>query len=128
MSRSAAPCSPAPTASIPRRVDIIPHGVPDLPLVDADTVKPALGLAGRDVILSFGLLGPGKGYELAIEALPAVVAGHPSALYVIVGATHPDLIRREGEAYRESLVARVAGLGHDRTTSGSSTASSAASS
>ena len=63
-------------------------------------MKPASVLAGREVILSFGLLGPGKGYELAIDALPAVVAAHPTALYVIVGATHPDLIASEGEAYR----------------------------
>jgi glycosyltransferase involved in cell wall biosynthesis len=95
----------------PRRVHVIPHGVPDLPLVDSSSVKSALGLAGRDVILSFGLLGPGKGYELAIDALPAVVAEHPRALYVMVGATHPDLILREGEAYRRSLANRVADVG-----------------
>lgn len=91
----------------PSRVHVIPHGVPNLPLVDSATVKPTLGIAGRDVILSFGLLGPGKGYELAIDALPAVVAEHPKALYVMVGATHPDLILREGEAYRRSLADRV---------------------
>ena len=101
----------------PRRLDVIPHGVPNLPLVHSDTVKPSVELEGRDVILSFGLLGPGKGYELAIDALPAVVAAHPKAIYVIVGATHPDLLASEGEAYRESLVARVAALrmtGHVR--------------
>lgn len=95
----------------PRRVRIIPHGVPNLPLVDSSTIKSALGIAGRDVILSFGLLGPGKGYELAIDALPAVVAEHPKALYVMVGATHPDLLLREGEAYRRSLADRVAQVG-----------------
>jgi hypothetical protein len=57
-----------------------------------------MGLAGRMLILSFGLLGPGKGYEAAIAALPAVVQADPSALYVILGATHPDLVRREGES------------------------------
>jgi glycosyltransferase involved in cell wall biosynthesis len=92
----------------PRRVRIIPHGVPSLQLVESSSVKSALGVAGRDVILSFGLLGPGKGYELAIDALPAVVAEHPDALYVMVGATHPDLLLREGEAYRRSLADRVA--------------------
>ena len=61
------------------RIDVIPHGVPDLPLVDPDTLKPALGLDGREVILSFGLLGPGKGYEHAIAAMPAVVAALPDA-------------------------------------------------
>jgi len=94
-----------------RRLHIIPHGVPNLPLVDPETIKPSLGVAGRDVILSFGLLGPGKGYELTLDALPAVVAAHPSALYVVVGATHPALVRTEGEAYRERLVAQVQRLG-----------------
>ena len=93
---------------------MIPHGVPELPLVDPVTVKPALGLEGRKVILSFGLLGPGKGYELALAALPDVVAVDPSVLYVVVGATHPDLLRSQGEAYRETLVAAVARLGLER--------------
>ncbi len=95
----------------PTRLDVISHGVPDLPLVDADSVKPALGLAGREVILSFGLLGPGKGYELALEALPEVVAARPDVLYVILGATHPELVRRDGEQYRASLVRRAEELG-----------------
>ena len=95
----------------PRHLEVIPHGVPDLPLVDSASIKPGLDVDGHDVILSFGLLGPGKGYELAIDALPEVVAERPTALYVIVGATHPDLVLREGEAYRESLVARVRRLG-----------------
>jgi glycosyltransferase involved in cell wall biosynthesis len=93
------------------RVRVIPHGVPELPFVDPVTVKPALGVEGRKVILSFGLLGPGKGYELALAALPEVVAANPSVLYVVVGETHPDLVRRQGEAYREGLVATVARLG-----------------
>jgi glycosyltransferase involved in cell wall biosynthesis len=74
-------------------------------------MKPGLGVEGREVILSFGLLGPDKGYELAIDALPAVVAAHPTACYVVVGATHPDVLAREGEAYRTMLEARVATLG-----------------
>ena len=94
-----------------RRIIVIPHGVPELPFVDPVTVKPSLGVEGRKVILSFGLLGPGKGYELALAALPDVVAAHPEVLYVVVGETHPDLLRREGEAYREGLVATVARLG-----------------
>lgn len=93
------------------RLDVIPHGVPDLPLVDPSSVKAGLGVDGREVILSFGLLGPGKGLELALDALPAVVAEHPTACYVIVGATHPELIRVEGEAYRSRLVAQVEALG-----------------
>lgn len=98
----------------PGRVHVIPHGVPDLPFIESFRVKPSFGLTGRDVILSFGLLGPGKGYELAIDALPAVVAERPSALYVILGATHPDLIRGEGEAYRQSLIDQVDRLGLQR--------------
>lgn len=93
------------------RLEIIPHGVPDLPLVDPASVKTGLGVGGREIILSFGLLGPGKGLELALAALPAVVASHPAACYVIVGATHPELVRVEGEAYRSRLVAQVAALG-----------------
>jgi len=92
-------------------VTVIPHGVPNVPLVDPIVAKPLLAVEGRDVILSFGLLGPGKGLELAIAALPAVVAAHPSVLYVILGATHPDLIAHEGEKYRRSLEALVARLG-----------------
>jgi glycosyltransferase involved in cell wall biosynthesis len=93
------------------RLQVIPHGVPELPFVDGATVKPSLGVERRQIILSFGLLGPGKGYELAIAALPEVVAAHPSVLYVVVGETHPDLVRREGETYREGLIAAVARLG-----------------
>jgi glycosyltransferase involved in cell wall biosynthesis len=95
----------------PSRVHVIAHGVPNLALVDSATVKPGFGVGNRQVMLSFGLLGPGKGLELAIDALPAIVAEHPSALLVIVGATHPDLILREGERYRRSLADRTAELG-----------------
>jgi glycosyltransferase involved in cell wall biosynthesis len=96
-----------------RKVEIIPHGVPDLPIVDPASVKGGLGVEDREVILSFGLLGPGKGLELALSALPAVVAHHPAVCYVIVGATHPELVRVEGEAYRSRLVAQVQALGMD---------------
>lgn len=95
----------------PEQIEVIPHGVPDLPLVEPDTVKPSLGQEDRRVLLSFGLLGPGKGYELAIDAMPAVVRAIPSAHYVVLGATHPELIRSEGEAYRHRLVARADELG-----------------
>ena len=95
----------------PSRIEVVPHGVPELDLVDSRTVKPALGLAGRMVLLSFGLLGPGKGYELAIEAMPAIVRSVPDVCYVVLGATHPDLLRGEGEAYRQKLMARTAALG-----------------
>jgi glycosyltransferase involved in cell wall biosynthesis len=97
-----------------RRLSVIPHGVPDIPFVEPDTIKPAVGVAGREVLLSFGLLRPDKGLELAIDALPAVVAAHPTVLYAIVGVTHPDVRATDGEAYRQSLVARVGRLGLER--------------
>ena len=108
----------------PARVRVIPHGVPDLARVDPELVKPELGLAGHRVVLSFGLIGPGKGYEAAVEAMADVAGRVPDALYVILGTTHPDLVRREGERYRDSLRERAEALGiADR--SGSRTASSA---
>jgi glycosyltransferase involved in cell wall biosynthesis len=117
MSQAAASLLGAAYGVDPARVEIIPHGVPHLPLVAPDTVKPRLGLTGRTVILSFGLLGPGKGYESVIAAMPAVKEAVPSALYVILGATHPGELRQEGEAYRAGLEAQVASLdlaGHVR--------------
>jgi glycosyltransferase involved in cell wall biosynthesis len=94
-----------------RRLDVVPHGVPDLPLVSPDSVKPRLGLSTDPVILSFGLLGPGKGYETVIEAMPQVVEAVPNARYVVLGATHPELLRHEGEKYRRSLEERAVALG-----------------
>jgi glycosyltransferase involved in cell wall biosynthesis len=111
MSRSAVTLLESAYGVDPRRVEVIPHGVPELPLVDPAIAKQTLGVDGRDVILSFGLLGPGKGLELALDALPAIVAARPAVTYVVVGATHPDLVRSEGEAYRDTLVAQVARLG-----------------
>ena len=95
----------------PSRVSVIPHGVPNLPIVAADTMKARLGLSGQTVILSFGLIGPGKGLESAIAAMPAVIKAVPSACYVILGATHPEIRARDGEAYRAGLEAQVAALG-----------------
>ena len=95
----------------PARVRVIPHGVPDLARVDPELVKPELGLAGHRVVLSFGLIGPGKGYEAAVEAMADVARRVPDALYVILGTTHPDLVRREGERYRDSLRERAEALG-----------------
>jgi glycosyltransferase involved in cell wall biosynthesis len=111
MSRSAVALVTSTYGVDDRKLVVIPHGVPDLPLVDPASVKAGLGIEGREVILSFGLLGPGKGIELALDALPAIVAEHPATCYVIVGATHPELVRVEGEAYRSRLVAQVEALG-----------------
>ena len=93
------------------RVEIIPHGVPDLPFVEPDSVKPGLGMGGRNLLLSFGLVGPGKGYESVIETMPDVVRAVPNACYVILGATHPELQRTEGERYRTRLETLITDLG-----------------
>ncbi|MGK2908337.1 MAG: glycosyltransferase family 4 protein [Sphingobium sp.] len=93
------------------RINVIPHGVPDRPLVDSGSMKPRFGWSGRKVVLTFGLLAPDKGIENMIEAMPAIVKHCPNALYVIVGATHPNLIREQGEKLREDLVALSKRLG-----------------
>ncbi len=85
------------------KIDIIPHGIPDIPFADSELSKAQFGVDGRAVLLTFGLLGPGKGIEHVIEALPAIVAANPKVVYLILGATHPQLLAREGERYRLSL-------------------------
>lgn len=85
------------------RVSVIPHGIPDIPQGERQTQKARLGLEGKRVILSFGLLGPGKGIEEGIRALATIVERFPDVAYLIVGATHPEIKRREGERYRHSL-------------------------
>ena len=95
----------------PEGVDVIPHGTPDLDPDRPDGLRERLGLSGRTVLLTFGLLGPSKGIEFAIEALERAVAVQPDVLYVILGATHPEIVARQGEAYRESLVEEVARRG-----------------
>lgn len=95
----------------PRQLVLIPHGVPDRALVEPDSFKPRFGWEGRQVVLTFGLLSPGKGIETVIEALPQVVANHPDLLYVVLGATHPHLVAREGESYRDRLKALAAERG-----------------
>ncbi len=107
MSSSAATLLAERYGADPRRIHVIPHGIPDLPLQDAATLKPAVGMAGRDVLLSFGLLAPRKGYELVLAALPEIVAARPDTTYAILGVTHPDIAVTDGEAYRESLVTDV---------------------
>jgi len=84
-------------------VDVIPHGIPDMPRAKPEGGKELLGLGGRTVMLTFGLLGPGKGIEHAIRAMPEIVARHPEVVYLILGATHPHLVAREGETYRTGL-------------------------
>jgi glycosyltransferase involved in cell wall biosynthesis len=85
------------------KIDIIPHGIPDMPFMDSSFYKAQFGVAGRTVLLTFGLLGPGKGIEYAIEALPEIMLRHPNVVYLVLGATHPHLVARDGESYRLSL-------------------------
>ncbi|HYT56271.1 MAG TPA: glycosyltransferase family 4 protein, partial [Verrucomicrobiae bacterium] len=87
----------------PEKIDLIPHGIPDLPFVDPSFHKDLFGVEGKIVLLSFGLLSANKGIENVISALPAILAKHPNVVYFIVGATHPHVIRHDGEAYRFSL-------------------------
>lgn len=92
-------------------ITIIPHGAPDRALRSPAEVKQQLGLGDSPLVLTFGLLSPGKGIEYAIRALPTVLRQHPDLRYMIIGATHPALRREQGEAYRESLIALAEELG-----------------
>ncbi len=93
------------------KIDVIPHGVPDLPFMDPNYFKDAFGTEGKSVLLTFGLLSPNKGIENVIQALPAILSRHPNLVYIVSGVTHPHLRRREGERYRESLVTLAEQLG-----------------
>ena len=92
-------------------IEVIEHGAPDRAFGGSPAAKAAQGLDARPVLMTFGLLGPGKGLEHAIDALPAILERHPDLVYRIVGATHPDLVARDGEAYREMLMERARTLG-----------------
>lgn len=92
-------------------LQIIPHGAPDRPFGRSEAFKKAANLDGKNVLMTFGLLGPGKGLERVIEAMPKIVARHPNTVYRIVGATHPNLAAEEGEVYRERLQALADSLG-----------------
>jgi glycosyltransferase involved in cell wall biosynthesis len=85
------------------RIAVIAHGAPDRPFGREEEQKAKLGLTGKQVMMTFGLLGPGKGLETVIEALPTIVKNHPDVIYRIVGATHPNHVSKEGEGYREGL-------------------------
>jgi glycosyltransferase involved in cell wall biosynthesis len=87
----------------PDKIDFIPHGIPDVPFVDPSFHKDLFGVEGKTVLLSFGLLSANKGIENVIAALPAILARHPNVVYIILGATHPHVVRNEGEMYRLSL-------------------------
>jgi glycosyltransferase involved in cell wall biosynthesis len=95
----------------PQKIEVIPHGIPDFPFLETHHAKAKFGFSGRTVILTFGLLSPSKGIETVIDAMPEIVKSCPNAVYVILGATHPNLVRAQGEAYRDSLMTRVQELG-----------------
>ena len=94
-----------------KKVKLIPHGCPDLPLVDSAEVKPVLGLKNKIVLSTFGLLSKGKGIEHVIQALPAVIKKEPRIVYYVLGVTHPQVKRTDGEAYRNSLLKMAKNLG-----------------
>jgi predicted GH43/DUF377 family glycosyl hydrolase/glycosyltransferase involved in cell wall biosynthesis len=99
------------TYGVTSRPSVIPHGMPHIEPKGRRRLKAKLGLDGRKIVSTFGLVGPGKGLEYAIEAMPAVVERHEDVLYLIAGQTHPELLRNQGEQYRNKLIGTVDGLG-----------------
>ena len=93
------------------KIEVIPHGIPDFPFLESHHAKAKFGFAGKTIILTFGLLSPNKGIDTMLDAMPGIIKSCPNALYVILGATHPNLVRQQGEAYRDGLTARVQELG-----------------
>ncbi|MDP3739353.1 MAG: glycosyltransferase family 4 protein [Hyphomonadaceae bacterium] len=95
----------------PSKVHVIPHGAPERPFASTEKFKAALGFAGQKLLMTFGLISPNKGVETIIRALPGILSQHPDTHYLVVGATHPHLLARDGETYRDSLVALAESLG-----------------
>jgi glycosyltransferase involved in cell wall biosynthesis len=93
------------------KIDLIPHGIPDLPFMEPDVYKDSLSMTGKSVLLTFGLLSTNKGFESVIQALPRILSRHPNAVYVIAGATHPHVRARDGDRYRHYLEALAKELG-----------------
>jgi glycosyltransferase involved in cell wall biosynthesis len=96
------------------KIDLIPHGILDMPFVDSNFYKDQFGVEGKHVLLTFGLLSPNKGIENVLRALPEVVKKFPDLVYIILGATHPNLVREQGEAYRLTLERLAKDLGIKR--------------
>ena len=86
-----------------KKIDLIPHGIPDLPFTDPSFYKDGFGTEGKEVLLTFGLLSPNKGIENVIRALPAILSRHVNVVYMVSGVTHPHILRREGDKYRHYL-------------------------
>ena len=95
------------------KIAYIPHGIPDVPFIDPASLKEQFGMEGRRVLLTFGLLSPGKGIEVAIRAMPKIIENNPDVMYIILGATHPHVLKSEGSAYRTTLERLVDRLGLD---------------
>jgi len=93
----------------PARIDLIPHGIPAVPFQSTDQQR--LGLEGRQVLLTFGLLAPDKGIEYVIDAMPGILRRFPNAVYVVLGASHPNIVAEKGESYRTMLQDRASHLG-----------------
>ncbi len=93
------------------KIDLIPHGVPEMHFMDPNYFKDRFGTEGKSVLLTFGLLSPNKGIENVIRALPAILAKQPNVVYIVSGVTHPHIRRRDGEKYREGLKALAEELG-----------------
>jgi glycosyltransferase involved in cell wall biosynthesis len=93
------------------KIDMVPHGVPDLPFLDPNFYKDRFGVEGKAVLLTFGLLSPNKGIENVIRALPQILSKHKNVAYIVAGATHPHILRREGDKYRASLLALAKEMG-----------------
>ena len=93
------------------KIDLIPHGIPDLPFAESAFYKDSLSTEGKTVLLTFGLLSPNKGFESVIHALPRILSRHSNVVYIIAGATHPHVRRREGDRYRLQLQALAKELG-----------------
>lgn len=93
------------------KIEVIPHGIPDFAFVEPDVAKTKQGFSNKAVILTFGLLSHNKGIEVMIDAMLSILKSKHDAVYVVLGATHPNLVRDQGEAYRESLMARARELG-----------------
>ena len=94
-----------------RKIKLIAHGIPDLPFVDSNYYKHKFGLEDRKTILTFGLLGTNKGIDIMLQAMPAIIEADPSVMYIVLGMTHPNVLKRDGESYRFSLQQMVKDLG-----------------
>jgi len=93
------------------KIDMVPHGVPDLPFLDPNFYKDRFGVEGKAVLLTFGLLSPNKGIENVIQALPQILAQHKNVVYIVAGATHPHILWRDGDKYRAGLQALAKEMG-----------------